>query len=353
MDKLMSDYFRKHRALGAKDKKFLAENAYALVRWKGLIDHFTSPESSWQSKWNFFKKQSIESLLSSPLPHHVACSAPPFLVERVFSQMDDKQAMQFFHSSNERAPLTIRANVACISRDELLKILAKDQDVIPTAVSPYGITFLNPTQVFQLDVFKLGYFEVQDEGSQVAADLLPIEPGYQVLDYCSGAGGKALAFCHKLQGKGQIYLHDVRSKALLEAKKRLKRAKVQNYQILFHENISHKKWKQSMDAVFVDAPCSGTGTLRRNPDLKWRLTEENIHNLIGLQCEIFEKALRMVKPGGHIIYCTCSVLEEENQKQVNKFLDRYPLELIKPPFSSLPAKDKMDGFFAACFKKQG
>ncbi len=350
IDAAMSSYFRKNKALGSKDKKFVSENAYTLMRWKGLIDHFIEGKVSWDKRWELHQKRSISSLLKEELPLHIRCSAPLFLVDRLKELWGERKTLKFFHTSNRRAPLCVRANHLVTTRDELLTRWKAEFPCAATTQSPYGIVLKEHVQLFGLDIFKEGHFEVQDEGSQVVADLVTPKKGDHILDYCAGSGGKALAFAPKTQGHGQIYLYDIRKKALLEAKKRMKRARVQNYQIVSEESIASRSWKQKMNWIFVDAPCSGTGTLRRNPDLKWKIDQQMIKELVGKQKYIFEKALALLRPGGHIIYCTCSVLPEENEKQIEYFLANHSLEKVNE-FSSFPMTDEMDGFFAAVLKK--
>jgi 16S rRNA C967 or C1407 C5-methylase (RsmB/RsmF family) len=224
--------------------------------------------------------------------------------------------------------------------------------VVPTSTSPLGITFQKKINFFELPEFKEGLFEVQDEGSQLLAFLVKAKPGQQVLDYCAGSGGKTLAFAPSMQNKGQIFLHDVRPKALLECRKRLRRAGIQNAQTVAHDSPKLSKLKKKMDWVLVDAPCTGTGTLRRNPDMKWKFSQEILSRLIGQQRMIFEKALSYMRPEGRIVYATCSILQEENQEQIEHFLKTYSLELEGETFQTFPALGGMDGFFGAILKKQ-
>jgi len=194
-------------------------------------------------------------------------------------------------------------------------------------------------------------FEVQDEGSQLIADLIEATPRDHVLDYCAGSGGKTLAFAPKMQHKGQIYLHDVRLPALMEAKKRLCRAGIQNAQILLPDDNSKKKLlKKSMDWVLVDVPCSGTGTLRRNPDMKWNFQPDTIEKLIDKQQQIFEEALPFLHPQGSIVYATCSILPQENEEQIAYFIKKFKMKIVNAPFRSTPLSNGMDGFFGAVLK---
>jgi 16S rRNA C967 or C1407 C5-methylase (RsmB/RsmF family) len=220
-----------------------------------------------------------------------------------------------------------------------------------TQESVFGVRFDQKISFSLLEEFRNGHFEVQDEASQLVADLVDAKPGDQVLDYCAGSGGKALAFAHKLQGQGQIYLHDIREKALQEAKKRLKRAGIENGQILLPDAPHKQKLLGKMDWIFLDVPCSGTGTLRRNPDLKWKFSDEMLQRLINEQREIAKEALPYLKPGGRIVYATCSILPEENEHQLQFFEEELGLHPVAKPFRSYPTEGGMDGFFGSVLKK--
>jgi 16S rRNA C967 or C1407 C5-methylase (RsmB/RsmF family) len=195
-------------------------------------------------------------------------------------------------------------------------------------------------------------FEVQDEASQLIADLVAAVPGDHVLDFCAGSGGKSLAIAPRMGCKGQLYLHDVRPAVLREAKKRLYRAGIQNAQILPHDASHKRSLKEVMDWVLVDAPCTGTGTLRRNPDMKWKFEESTLNRLIDEQRSIFREALNFVKPKGKIVYATCSVLPMENEWQAEFFEQNFGLKRLEPSFSSSPKKGGMDGFFGVVFTKK-
>ena len=215
-----------------------------------------------------------------------------------------------------------------------------------------GIQFQQKANFFAMEEFKEGLFEIQDEGSQLLADLIAANPQQKVLDYCAGSGGKTLGFAHKLRGKGQIYLYDIRPLALKQAKKRLLRAGIQNAQLILND----KQWKplkKSMDWILLDVPCSGSGTLRRNPDLKWKFKADQMGTLIQEQRNIFEKSLPYLKRGGSIVYSTCSLFQEENEKQIEYFLEHFPFELDGEPSCWLPQKGGRDGFFGAVLKGKG
>lgn len=361
LDLLINRYFRANKSLGSKDRAFIAETLYALMRWKGLLDAFngeeiaadTHPTTVWEARLNTYLNRPIEELRKTAgLAPHTSVSFPEWLFDKFVKHYGPEQAAEIALVSNTQAPASIRANLLKTTRDELLEKLALRFPVAASQVAPNAILFKKRMNYFELPEFTAGLFEVQDEGSQLLAELVKAKPGDQVMDYCSGSGGKALAFAPRLQGKGQIYLHDVRKGSLQESKKRLKRAGVQNVQIIPADDTRLKKLKKKCNWVLVDAPCSGTGTLRRNPDMKWRLSEEGLDYLTGLQRTIFEKAQSYLAPDGHIVYGTCSILSEENEAQVEHFLKTYPLELCGKPLKILPTADGPDGFFGAVFRRK-
>ncbi len=351
LDLFISYYFRDHPALGSKDRAFIADTIYALVRWQALLDYL-APSSSWKDRYQTYLNVNFDQLQQrNDVPLATRVSFPPFLFDLLVKSYGLEKAHELCLVCNTPAPTTVRANTLKISRDDLLKRWKELYDVSSTSFSPDGIIFHKKMNFFQLTEFKEGLFEVQDEGSQLLAHLVKVQPGQQILDYCAGSGGKTLAFAPAMQGKGQIYLHDIRSFALQEARKRLLRAGIQNYQILLPDSSHLSKLKKKMDWILVDAPCSGTGTLRRNPDMKWKFDSNMLARLLGQQRMIFEKALSFLQPKGRIVYATCSVLKEENQLQVDHFLSTYSLQIEGELFQTLPTLGGMDGFFGVVLKR--
>lgn len=351
LDLFIHHYFRSHPSLGSKDRAFLAESIYGMIRWQRLLDYLL-PNSSLEKKQELYQKWDLDALLrDESIPLSDRLSVPDFLFERLTMAYGEETAKEICLASNYPAPTTVRVNLTKISREELLARWQELYEVSPCLHSKAGIIFHKKLNFFTIPEFKQGFFEVQDEGSQLIAQLVQAQPGELVLDYCAGSGGKALAIAPLMHGFGQIFLHDLRKKALLEARKRLKRAGVQHAQLIYpDEEKKLRSMKKKFDWVLVDAPCSGTGTLRRNPDMKWKLSEEMIHRLVGQQRTIFERALSFLKPSGKIVYATCSILQEENQFQLDHFLKTYPLMLEEEPFHSLPKLGEMDGFFGATFR---
>jgi len=354
LDLFISKWFRANKALGSKDRGVIAETIYTLIRWMGLIDHLCEKPVTWKQRLAVFENfHYADHLDKKEIPQHVRLSFPKVLYELIVNTHGEAKAHELCLISNTIAPTTVRANAMKIGRNELLNRWKDAYSVKSCKHAANGITFIKKINLFGLPEFKEGCFEVQDEGSQLLAELVAAEPGQQVMDYCSGSGGKTLAFAPLMGNKGQIFLHDIRPHALEEARKRLRRAGIQNAQIIKSDNeVNLKKLKKKMDWVLVDAPCTGTGTMRRNPDMKWSFTAETLTRLVGQQRTIFEKALSFMHPKGKIIYGTCSLLKEENEEQIAHFMKTYKLKLVGEPFQTLPTEGGMDGFYGAVFEYQ-
>lgn len=270
------------------------------------------------------------------------------------------------------APLDLRVNLARASRDEALaRLQAGGVEGSPTPWSPAGIRLAGKPAIQRHALFKEGIVEVQDEGSQLLAYLVAPRRGEMVADYCAGAGGKSLALAMLMRGTGRIYAMDVSAKRLAELGPRAARAGVTNVHTVVLSGDSDARAKRlagKLDRVLVDAPCSGFGTLRRNPDLKWRHDERAIGELAAKQRVILEAASRLVKPGGRLIYATCSILHEENEDVAAGFASGHPEfaeldcgKLLEAQRISLdvghrlrlwPHRHGCDGFFAAAFERR-
>lgn len=351
LDVFLRFYFQENRSLGSHDRRYITETIYRLIRWKGLVDALAKGDSNWEKRLSIIEQLSPLSLLQDdniPLKDRVSFPKPYF--DLLVKQWGEEKAIKFCLASNTAAPTTIRTNVHKISREELFAKLKKHHEVSLGSHSPLAIHFAQRVNFLVLDEFKEGLFEVQDEASQLASLQVGVKPKEQFLDYCAGSGGKSLAIAPQMQGKGQMHLYDIRPKALAEAKKRLARAGIQNAQIITSEE-QKKSLKQKMDWVLVDAPCSGSGTLRRNPDMKWRFSTEELLATTQLQRKIFTEALEFVKPKGHIVYATCSVFVQENEDQVKYFTENFPVVCASTPFISFPSEKGMDGFYSIILQK--
>ena len=351
LDVYLRDYFRLNKAIGSKDRGYIAEISYGMMRWKGLLD-FLCSSPDWESRLDTFLDPSFQQASQrTDIPDPIRVSFPKDLFDCITASHGLEKAREICLTSNHQAPTTIRVNSLKTTREEMLSKWNGVYNVSPCKFSSHGIVFHRRENFFAMPEFKAGLFEVQDEGSQLLANLIKANPGDLVMDYCAGSGGKTLAFAPNMQNRGQIYLHDIRKRVLLDCRKRLRRAGIQNAQPVHAEDDKLKKLKKKMDWVFVDAPCTGTGTLRRNPDIKWKFDLPLLQRIQGQQRTIFEKALSFLKPGGRIIYSTCSILKEENQDQIAHFMKTYDLELVEEVFESLPVPNGMDGFYGASFCK--
>lgn len=349
LDRFLKEYFRFHKAIGSKDRKVLCENIYSLVRWKGLLDYLCDQPISWETRYQKLVQIKPDHFFDdAQIPLHIRLSFPKELFSLIVESLGEEKARFFCRASNSTAPIAVRVNLLKTSRENLLKAWEN------ATCGSFHTAIILPKRVnfFTFPEFKMGHFEVQDEASQRLADLVAVKPGQLVLDFCAGSGGKSLAIAPKMQGKGQLFLHDIRKHALIEAKKRLKRAGIQNAQVLLPSSSQKKALYGKFDWVLVDAPCSGTGTLRRNPDMKWRFTSKTFQKTLEEQRLIFEQALRFVKPGGYIVYMTCSVLQLENEEQTQYFKKTFSLNTISSAFSTLPLDtNDPDGFYGQVFVK--
>lgn len=275
----------------------------------------------------------------------------------------------------DEAPFDLRVNpLAGLSREQVIATLGEEQvPAVPTALSPFGLQLDRRRPVDRMAAFKSGAVEVQDEGSQLAALLVGAAPGMLVVDYCAGAGGKALALAAGMENKGRLVLFDVSKGRLDRAAVRLRRAGIHNAErkVLAEGDKSVKRMAGKADRVLVDAPCSGTGTWRRNPDAKWRYDGSDLDALTQTQRAILERAASLVKPGGRVIYVTCSVLRAENEDVVEGFLAESSKFSVLPvagvwadavgdtpcpatgPYLTLsPHREGTDGFFVAVLERQ-
>lgn len=353
VDYLLSLYFKEHRALGSKDRRDIGDMLYGILRWKGLLDAL-SDKQTWEERLRIWEEVDPLSYINdTSLPLHVRCSFPQNLFDRLVAAYGEEEAKKLCLACNMPAPVTVRVNPLKIDRDSLLlRWREQDYPVEPCAQASLGIRFAQKMAFSSMEEFRQGLFEIQDEGSQLVAGLVDAKPGDKILDYCAGAGGKTLAFAPFMANKGQIYLHDIRPWILQEAKKRLRKAGIQNAQFVPPEDKILRMIRGHMDVVLVDVPCSGTGTLRRNPDMKWKYNDVMLERLIEQQYDIAAEALSYLKPKGRLIYATCSILPEENEKQIAKLCDAFDLEMISPAFHSLPEEGEMDGFYGVQLRKR-
>jgi 16S rRNA (cytosine967-C5)-methyltransferase len=305
------------------------------------------------------------------LPEAVRLELPDWIVPRLAARFGPALATEAA-ALTAPAPLDLRANLLTATRDEARAALAAEGiETSPTPLSPWGLRIPGRRAVTTGAAFQSGVVEIQDEGSQLVAALVDARPGLRVADWCAGAGGKTLALAMTMQNRGSIAACDVSAHRLEGALRRLRRAGVFNVER--HLTEAGDKWAKrraaSFDRVLVDAPCTGTGTWRRNPDARLRLKETDLAELLPKQAVILDQAAALVRKGGRLVYATCSLLSEENEDQVTAFLARHPgfalVPLARawsfgaPPGAAAadflrltPARDGTDGFFAAVLERQ-
>jgi 16S rRNA (cytosine967-C5)-methyltransferase len=294
----------------------------------------------------------------SNLPLLLRTNLPQWLLDKLVARYGEEEAIRIAEGLNRPAPLDLRVNVLKNSREEALASLTQASiDCQPTPYAPLGIRLARKPALQNLSLFKEGAIEVQDEGSQLLAQLVGAKRGEMVVDFCAGAGGKTLALGAAMRNTGRLYAFDVAEKRLSKLKPRLARSGLSNVHpvVIAHENdIKVKRLAGKVDRVLVDAPCSGLGTLRRNPDMKWRHTQQSVDELNAKQHGILSGAARLVKPGGRLVYATCSILDEENEAVVAQFLsthEDFPLQAGEY-LRLFPHLHQTDGFFAAVLERK-
>ena len=393
-DMVLSKFFKDHKKLGRQDRHEIAETVYAALRhWQKLHMVFGAKAparllalgalvigrgvsiASLSDIINEAERTALSGLKAAKSEFtgrlNTASELPQWLVERMQGQYSDEEVIAIGQSLSQAAPLDTRVNTIKGKREKVLAQLEADGfKAAGTPFSPWGIRFQDKAAINKNALFLDGFLEVQDEGSQLLALLSGANRGEVVVDFCAGAGGKTLALAAMMNNTGRLYAMDVSEKRLANIKPRIARAGVGNItpQRLDHErDLRLKKLWNKADRVLVDAPCSGLGTLRRNPDLKYRQSNASIDELVALQTRILDSAAHLVKRGGYLVYATCSILAEENQKQVEHFLSSHPdfqlvncSDLLKSNKIALdtgeflqlnPATHHTDGFFAAVMQK--
>ncbi|MBP8276531.1 MAG: RsmB/NOP family class I SAM-dependent RNA methyltransferase [Propionivibrio sp.] len=393
-DSVVSHYFRMHRELGHSDRGFVAENVYAVLRRKRslsarCLDDVTSRRlllatlacvrglnrrelepvlSENEAKW----LAQAKAVRLDELPPPVRLDLPDWLYERLAQQFDVAELEALATSLNQSAPLDLRVNTLKAERGGVLERLRADGiDAEECGGSPVGIRLTGKPSLSRHPLFLDGSIEVQDEGSQLLGFLLQPKRGEMVADFCAGAGGKTLLLGAMMRSQGRLYAFDVAEKRLAKLKPRLARSGLSNVhpvRIESEHDLRVKRLAGKLDRVLVDAPCSGLGTLRRNPDLKWRQTPDSVAELTAKQASILNAAATLVKKGGRLVYATCSLLDCENDNVVSAFLAAHP-DFV--PLSAeevlgkqgialetgrqlrlLPHKHGTDGFFAAVMERQ-
>ena len=394
-DGVVSDFFREHRLVGSRERHTLAETTYNVLRQRLLFQHLAQSGKGemerrlailgWQGNEGFLRAAlsepeqqwlaQVQAVDRRALPEKLRHNLPEWLAERLKLALGD-DFWPFVEAMSTGAPLDLRVNTFKAKRDEVRAALAAaGVQAEPTPFSPIGLRIQGKPALQKLEVFTRGDVEVQDEGSQLLALLTDAKRGEMVVDFCAGAGGKTLALGAAMRNTGRLYAFDTSGHRLASLKPRLARSGLSNVypvQIAHERDDRIKRLAGKIDRVLVDAPCSGLGTLRRNPDLKWRQSPESIDELRVKQAAILSSAARLLKSGGRLVYATCSLLEAENEEIVAEFSAANratfrPLpvqealaaahvertaELVHGDFLRLwPHRHGTDGFFAAAWQR--
>ena len=392
-DAVVSRYFREHRELGHADRAFVAETVFAVLRRGRSLEARCAGKLSDRNRllvalavtrgWSQRElapvlKASEEEWLSAAkampdgdFPPAVRCDLPDWLYEALEAQFGAEEVEKLAQALNLPAPLDLRVNTIKTNREALLeRLAAEDIAAVPGPLSPIAVRLREKPALAKHPLFLEGAFEVQDEGSQLLGYLLEPKRGEMVVDFCAGAGGKTLLLGALMKNTGRLYAYDVSDKRLANLKPRLARSGLSNVhpaRIEHERDTKIKRLAGKVDRVLVDAPCSGLGTLRRNPDLKWRQSEASVAELTLKQAAILDAAAKMVRPGGRVVYATCNLLTAENDAIVEAFLARHPDFTLTPAAAVLakqgialegdflrllPHRHNTDGFFAAILDKK-
>lgn len=336
-NEIVNNYTKSHKYIEAEDRKLLLDLIWGAIRAKARLN-YTYPNTNWLFKLQMLKEKGVPDSTHMPIP--VALEVQEWFLEHIPDAENELKAML------GTAPIILRANG---DRDKIFKQLqAEGFDVSLCERSPLGIRLNSYTNLKESKTFKKGLIEVQDEGAQLLSLETGIKPKDDVFDFCAGAGGKSLIFAQMMQNKGFIQAYDASYKRLRELSKRAWRANVSIIKPVFKLPEAHKKF----DYVVVDAPCSGTGTWRRSPDLRWSLTEKQLYNITLKQAEILSVAQEYVKNGHFLVYITCSLTFDENENQVESFVQKYPSFHIVKSFRYSPYRTGTDGFFMCVLQKR-
>ncbi|MGE5316139.1 MAG: RsmB/NOP family class I SAM-dependent RNA methyltransferase [Acidobacteriota bacterium] len=414
-DSLIDSFFRSRKYLGSHDRRFIAETVYGMLRWKLTLDAiveravpaearmgrdlFSSnlityrcaayllrsvrhdaaelaqefPESARASVMEIAAHADDAVAVDDPVQGlSYAESFPEWMAAQWIGRYGREEAVKLCHALNENAPVTLRVNTIKATVEECRAALSREGvESEPTKLSPFGLNLRRRINVFQLAAFKEGLFEVQDEGSQLLALLVDPKPSAKVVDACAGAGGKTLALGAVMKNRGVIYSMDVHTGRLEELRKRLRRSGADTVRVRVVDGETLPDDLAGIaDNVLVDAPCSGLGTIRRNPGMKWSVTPQVVEEISMKQHRILDLYSKAVKPCGILVYATCTTMKAENEDVVEAFLAAHPEFTLEDPakrlarygletlvdshyFQLLPHRHDTDGFFAAVMKKTG
>ncbi|MBL7842701.1 MAG: methyltransferase domain-containing protein [Cyclobacteriaceae bacterium] len=368
-DKALEKAFKALPRMSDDDKAVIAESSYAIIRLYRLLQTVSHSDSLWKilgawivlnnfelDNWKEFGslnaaaiQQRFEDVKSD---RKIRESIPDWLDERGEQELGGKWGA-LIAALNQPPVITLRVNTLKLTIEELQHQL-DDEGYETTVVEEYpeALVLSKRKNIFQSRAFQEGLFEVQDAGSQSIVPFLQVEPGMRVIDACAGTGGKSLHLAARMQNKGRLISMDVADWKLEEFKKRARRAGVHNFETRTIETAkSIKRFHQTADRLLLDVPCSGLGVLKRNPDARWKLKPEYITKIINTQKDILQNYSLMLKPGGILVYSTCSILPSENENQVKHFLEKNSQQFILEEEKTIEPSTYTDGFYMARLKR--
>ena len=378
-DKAVEKALKRDKRWGSRDRKFVAETIYEIVRWKRLYAEIATVKEPFDrtNLWRMFSVWCVLKGIALPDWNQIEPtptrrikgkfdelsrirkyreSIPDWIDNVAVSELGEELWTKELAALNKQAEVILRTNTLNITKKELQKILQEESiftEFIPNHED--ALRLIERANVFRTEAFKNGYFEVQDASSQLVAEYLEVEPGMKVIDTCAGAGGKTLHLASFMKNKGQIIAMDIYESKLRKLKVRARRNKVHNIDTRVIDSTKPiKKLYGKADRVLIDAPCSGLGVLRRNPDSKWKLQPEFLDNIKKVQQDILQQYSKMVKHGGKLVYATCSVLPSENQNQIAEFLaseSGKDFKLVKDN-KVLAHTSGFDGFYMAQLERE-
>ena len=401
----LSNYFRNRRYIGSQDRRVISDKVFNILRhharllwWTndGIVRHriiaslILLDEMTPQNVSDLFNGNGYAPSVLTDLERGLANSLAgqninhPSMSDALLSEVPDwlfselksnwsKNFTEHAQALNEKAPIDLRVNTLKTSCTRVLKILKNDGiEAQPTPLSPIGLRIIDRVNLQNSTAFLSGFIEVQDEGSQLISFLVDAKVGQKAVDFCAGSGGKTLALAASMKDGGPLIACDINSHRFNKMPKRLKRAGVSNVSRKLLNGLSDpwiEKLSSSANRVLLDAPCSGSGLWRRSPSTKWRLTPNELNSMVHKQSQILETGAKLVKPGGRLVYATCSIIRRENEEQIERFFDNHKNFEVFPipqiwnmvldancpvvgPFINLtPAKHSTDGFFCAVMKR--
>lgn len=377
-DKVVEKVLKYDKRWGARDRGFIAETTYDMVRWKRLYAEIAEVKAPY-SRPNLFRMFAVWAVLKGiKLPDWKQIEPTP--ERRIKGKFDELSKIRKYRESipdwideiavkalgealwnkeiaalNQQADVILRVNTLKTTKDDLRNAL-REVGIETEYIRGYpdALKLLERSNVFTTDAFKMGWFEVQDANSQLVAPFLEVKAGQRVVDTCAGAGGKTLHLASLMENKGQLIALDIYDNKLKELKRRAKRDGAHNVETRHIETTKViKKIYGTADRVLIDAPCTGLGVLKRNPDAKWKLQPEFLEKILVTQQEILQDYSRILKPGGKMVYATCSILPQENNHQVRKFLSSevgQDFNLVKES-KIYASKTGYDGFYMAQLEK--